>query len=107
MIRGFSVSVLLTVLLLTVYPAEAQQLTKVPRIGFLLASSLSANSARIEALRQGLRELGYVEEKNIVIELRSAEGKSERVRALAVELVRLKVDIIVSAGPAVTRPAKE
>jgi putative ABC transport system substrate-binding protein len=89
------------------FPAEAQQLTKVPRIGFLLASSLSANSARIEALRQGLRELGYVEEKNIVIELRSAEGKSERVRALAVELVRLKVDIIVSAGPAVTRPAKE
>jgi ABC-type uncharacterized transport system substrate-binding protein len=89
------------------FPAEAQQLTKVPRIGFLLASSLSANLARIKAFREGLRELGYVEEKNIVIELRSAEGKSERVRALAVELVRLKVDIIVSAGPAVTRPAKE
>jgi putative ABC transport system substrate-binding protein len=103
-IIGFALTALLFALS---FPAEAQQLTKVPRIGFLLASSLSANSARIEALRQGLRELGYVEEKNIVIELRSAEGKSERVRALAVELVRLKVDIIVSAGPAVTRPAKE
>ena len=56
--------------------AEAQQPTKIPRIGYLSGSSLSAISARIEAFRQGLRELGYVEGKNIVIEWRSAEGNS-------------------------------
>ena len=67
----------------------------------------SANSARIEAFRQGLRELGYVEGKNIVIEWRSAEGKLDRLPALAAELVRLKVDIIVTAGPTATRAAKE
>jgi putative ABC transport system substrate-binding protein len=87
--------------------AEAQQPTKVPRIGFLGATPPSANAARIEAFRQGLRELGYVEGKNIVIEWRHAEGKADRLPGLAAELVRLKVDIIVSAGSAVTRPAKE
>jgi putative ABC transport system substrate-binding protein len=87
--------------------AEAQQPKKVPRIGYLTASSLSAQSARIEAFRQGLRELGYVEGKNIVIEYRHAEGKFDRVPELASELVRLKVDVIVSAGPAPTRSAKE
>src|SRR6266478_10028717 len=61
---------------------DAQQPTKIPRIGFLSATSLSIISPRIEALRQGLRELGYVEGKNIVIELRSAEGKLDRVPAL-------------------------
>ena len=86
---------------------QAQQPAKVPRIGFLIGSSLSANSARIEAFRQGLRELGYVEGKNIVIEWRSAEGKLDRLPALAAELVRLKVDIIVTAGPIPTRAAKE
>ena len=83
------------------------QPANIPRIGYVSASPLSAQSARIEAFRQGLRELGYVEGKNIVIELRSGEGKSERVPALAAELVRLKVDIIVSAGSTVTRDAKE
>jgi ABC-type uncharacterized transport system substrate-binding protein len=87
--------------------AEAQQPTKVARIGFLSASSPEALSSRIEAFRQGLRELGYVEGKNIVIEWRSAEGKLDRLPALAAELVRLKVDIIVTAGPSLTRPAKE
>ena len=87
--------------------AEAQQPTKVPRIGYLTAASPSANSARIEAFRQGLRELGYVEGKNIVIEWRSAEGKLDRLPALAAELVRLKVDVIVTAGPSATRAAKE
>jgi putative ABC transport system substrate-binding protein len=89
------------------FAAEAQQLTKIPRIGFLGASSASALAARIEAFRQGLRELGYVEGKNIVIEWRSAEGKLDRLPALAAELVRLKVDVIVTTGPAPTRPAKE
>ncbi len=87
--------------------AEAQQPTKIPRIGYLSAASPSANSARIEAFRQGLRELGYVEGKNIVIEWRSAEGKLDRLPALAAELVRLKVDVIVTAGPTATRAAKE
>jgi putative ABC transport system substrate-binding protein len=62
---------------------------------------------RIEAFQQGLRELGYVDGKNIVIESRYAEGKLDRVSELAVELVRLKVEILVSAGPAPTRAAKE
>ena len=87
--------------------AEAQQPTKIPRIGYLTAASLSAIAARIEAFRQGLRELGYVEGKNIVIEWRSAEGKLDRLPALAAELVRLKVDVIVTAGPTATRAAKE
>ena len=90
-------------------PAEAQQPTKIPRIGYLIVigSSLSTSSARIEAFRQGLRELGYVEGKNIIIEWRSAEGKLDRVPALAAELVRLEVDIIVTAGPILTRAVKE
>jgi len=86
---------------------EAQQPTKIPRIGYLAGPSRSANSARIEAFRQGLRELGYIEGKNIVIEYRSADGKLERIPALAAELVRLKVDIIVTAGGAPNRAAKE
>ena len=89
------------------FPAEAQQPKKVPRIGYLAASSLSTNAARIEALRQGLRELGYVEGKNIVIEWGSAEGKPDRLPALAAELVRLKLDVIVTAAPTVTRATKE
>jgi putative ABC transport system substrate-binding protein len=68
---------------------------------------LSIISPRIEALRQGLHELGYVEGKNIVIEWRSAEGKLDRVPALAAELVRLKVDVIVTGGATDTRAAKE
>lgn len=89
------------------FPVEAQQPKKVPRIGFLAANSPSTVGRRLEAFRQGLRELGYVEGKNIVIEWRFAEGKPDRLRALAAELVRLKVDVIVTAGPASTRPAKE
>jgi putative tryptophan/tyrosine transport system substrate-binding protein len=84
--------------------AEAQQPKKVPRIGFL--SGTSANPRR-EAFRQGLRELSYVEGKNIVIEWRYAEGKFNRLPELASELVRLKVDVIVTGGPNTTRPAKE
>jgi len=86
---------------------EAQQPTKIPRIGYLAALSLSANTARDEAFRQGLRELGYVEGTNIVIEWRYAGGKLDRLPALAAELVRLKIDVIVSGGPAVTRAAKQ
>ena len=87
--------------------AQAQQPHRVPRIGFLIASSRSVNAARYEMFGQGLRELGYEEGKNIVIEWRSAEGKLDRLAALAAELIRLKVDVIVTAGPADTRAAKE
>ena len=87
--------------------AEAQQTNKVHRIGYLTVIPLSANVARVEAFRQGLCDLGYVEGQNIVIEWRSAEGKFERQGELAAELVRLKVDVIVSSGPTMTRAAKE
>jgi ABC-type uncharacterized transport system substrate-binding protein len=101
------VCLLTTVLLISASLAGAQQAMTVPRIGFLFVSSLPANSARIGAFRQGLHDLGYVEGKNILVEWRSAEGKPDRVPALAAELVRLKVDIIVTAGPAATGPAKK
>jgi ABC-type uncharacterized transport system substrate-binding protein len=87
-------------------PVEAQQPTKVPRIGYLSTVSPSVNRARIEALRQGLRELGYTEGKNIIIEWRYADAKLDRLPALAADLVRLKVDIIVTAAPPPTRAAK-
>jgi putative tryptophan/tyrosine transport system substrate-binding protein len=86
--------------------ATAQQPTKIPRIGFLSAASPSAIAARIAAFQQGLRDLGYVEGKNIVIEYRYAEGKFDRLPDLAAELVRLKVDVIVTAGGGATPPAK-
>jgi ABC-type uncharacterized transport system substrate-binding protein len=99
---------LLTAILLVYIPqADAQQPTKIPRIGYLGVNSLNVNPDRREAFRQGLRELGYVEGKNIVIEWRSAEGKQDRLPALAAELVRLKVDIIIAGGPPSTRAAKE
>ena len=105
--RKITVLTLSAMLLALSSSAQVQQPGKIPRIGYLTASSLSAQSARIEAFRQGLHELGYVEGKNIVIEPRFGEGKSERAPALAAELVRLKVNIIVTAGQTVTRDAKE
>jgi len=79
-------------------PAAAQQPKKVPQIGILTPVPVSARVNVFEAFRKGLRELGYIEGKNIAIEIRSAEGKQERFPALAAGLVRLKVDIIVVAG---------
>jgi len=87
--------------------ALGQQSAKMPRVGFLGTASPSTVSDRVEAFRQGLREKGYVEEKNILIEFRWAEGKLDRMPHLAAELVRLKVSAIVTVGPAATRPAKE
>jgi putative tryptophan/tyrosine transport system substrate-binding protein len=87
--------------------AAAQQAKKIPRIGYLDATSLSVDSARIEAFRQGLRELGYVEGKNIVIEWRYAEGKFDRLPELAAELVRLNVEVIVTGGSTSTGAAKK
>src|SRR5262249_27140223 len=100
-------SILVAIVLLALgVIAEAQQPTKVPRIGFLRSLPLSANPYRIDAFRQGLRDLGYVEGKNIVIEWRSAEEKLDRLPMLAAELVRLKVDVIVTPNPTPTRAAK-
>ncbi len=87
--------------------AEAQQPTKISRIGFQSAASPSAIAGRAEAFRQGLRELGYVEGKNIVIEWRYAEGKLDRLDEFAAEFVRLNVDVIVTAAPSSTRAAKK
>jgi len=87
--------------------AKSQQSAKVPRIGYLSGATPDGQSDRIEAFRQGLRELEYVEGKNIFIEWRSAAGKLDRLPALAAELVRLKVDIIVTGGATATHPAKE
>ena len=83
---------------LAVPPAALAQQGKVRRIGFLGASSASGYASQVEALRAGLRELGYVEGKNIAIELRWADSKYERLPALAAELVRLPVDVIVTHG---------
>ena len=105
--KKLTVLTLCAMLFALCYSAWGQQPKKIPRIGFLGASSPSAISARIEAFRQGLRELGYVEGKNIVIEYRYAEGKLDRLPGLAAELVRFGVDVIVLAGPASIRPAKE
>ena len=88
-------------------PAQAQQPARIHRIGMLIPTSASFNSARVEALRQRLRQLGYVEGKNIVIEYRYTEGKSERYPDLAAELVQLKVDVIVTIGPGATLAAKK
>jgi putative tryptophan/tyrosine transport system substrate-binding protein len=86
---------------------EAQSPTKVYRLGFLGAASASADPTRVEALRAGLRDLGYVEGKNIVIEYRWAEGNYDRLRVLAAELVRLKVDVLVTAGTPAISTAKQ
>ena len=92
-------SILVSVMLLAVVViAGAQQSKKVPRIGFLLAFSSSSDRERVEAFRQGLRELGYVEGQNIIIEWRFAQGKLDQVPRNAAELVSLKVDLIVAGG---------
>ena len=107
MSKKILLSAVATLMLASVFPAEAQQPKKVPRLGYLVANFPSTNPARNEAFRQGLRDLGYVEGKSIVIEWRYAEGKPDRLPVLAAELVRLKVDIIVTAGPSLTHAAKQ
>jgi putative ABC transport system substrate-binding protein len=83
--------------------AEAQPAGKVVRIGYLTID-LAAASQTTEAFRRGLRNLGYVEGRNVMIEYRDAEGKSQRLPALAAELVTLKVDVIVTAGGTLAAP---
>ncbi len=102
MIKKILVCLLATVFLTTAPPTDAQQPKKVPRIGYLSTNDPAGESARAEAIRLALRELGYIEGQNIAFEYRYAEGKRGRYSELAAELVRLKVDIIVAAGGAST-----
>jgi putative ABC transport system substrate-binding protein len=94
-IVGFALT---AVLLALCQPAHAQQSKKVPRIAFLMTSDTAPDSTRFAAVRQRLRELGYIEGQNIAIEYRSAGGKLDRYHELMAELVRLRVDIIVVGG---------
>jgi putative ABC transport system substrate-binding protein len=101
------VNLILDAILLAVcMSAEAQQPTKIPRIGVLVPTSPSIYAARIKAFQQGLREHGYIEGKNIMLEYRYAEGKVERFPELATELVGLKVDVMVTASEDAVRAAK-
>src|SRR6266849_8839648 len=96
--RLIGLAVILAVsLILAPLAVEAQQAAKVPRIGYL-APNLATIPHLLEAFRQGLRDLGYVEGRNVVIEYRDAEGKLERLPALAAELVALKVDVNLAPG---------
>jgi putative ABC transport system substrate-binding protein len=103
----FALSTIAALLFVLCGPALAQQPKKVPRIGYLTVPSASAQAPRLEAFRQGLRELGYVEGKNMLVEYRFAEGKLDRVPGLGAELVSLQVDVIVSAGLTPTRTVKQ
>ena len=103
---GWASALVAVILLAVAVIVEAQQPARIHRIGILIVSSASVYSARVEALRRRLRELGYVEGKNIVIEYRYAERKGERLPDLVAELVRLKVDVIVTSGSAIL-PAKK
>jgi putative ABC transport system substrate-binding protein len=87
--------------------AAAQQPKKIPRIGLLYSVSASSGAPRNEAFRQGLRELGYVDGSNIILDYRYADSKLDRLPELAAELVRLKVDVIVTSGPGPTRSPRQ
>ena len=103
---GFSI--IAFVLLLAGAGAQAQQPAKIPRIGYISGTGDPSNPGPyVEALRQGLRDLGYVEGKNIVIEYRGAEGNVDRMPSLVAELVQLKVDVLVVPLPVATRAAKQ
>jgi putative ABC transport system substrate-binding protein len=102
-LKWLGLSVIALVLVVTGAVAQAQHPKKIPRIGVLIPTTSSASSQRIEALQQGLRELGYVDGTNINIEYRYADGKTDRLAAMAAELLGLKVDIILAANNNVAR----
>ena len=89
---------LMPLILAGMHAVQAQQPKKVPRIGYLAADNAATQSARAEGIRLALRERGYIEGQNIATEYRYAEGKLDHLPALAADLVRLKVDIIVTGG---------
>ena len=96
--KKITVLTLCAMLFALCFSADAQQTGKVPRIGFLDSSTASGSAVLVEAFRQELSKLGWIEGKNITIEYRFAEQKPERLPELAAELVRLKVDLIVVSG---------
>ena len=98
---------LITFLLATASPAEAQQPKKIPRIGILTPGPVSPRLHFFEAFRHGLRDLGYVDGQNIIVEIQSADAKLERLPDLAADLVRLHVDIIVTEGTPAAQAAKK
>jgi ABC-type uncharacterized transport system substrate-binding protein len=99
---------LTTVLLTTESMAEAQQPAKIPRIGYLSGTGDSSNPGPyVEALRQGLRDLGHIDGKNILIEFRGAEGKLDRIPVIVNELVQLNVDVLVLPLASAIRAAKQ
>jgi putative tryptophan/tyrosine transport system substrate-binding protein len=87
--------------------AQAQQTRSVPLLGFLTTGSAASSARNIDAFRQGLREIGYIEGKNINIEYKYADGRTERLPELAKELVRLNVDIVVVSSSTAARPARK
>ena len=100
--------ILVTFMLVFVHLAEAQQPGRIPRIGFLPSSGDTNNPGiEVRAFQQRLRDLGYIEGKNILIEYRYAEGKADRVPSLVAELVQLKVDVLVVGSPGAVREAKQ
>jgi putative ABC transport system substrate-binding protein len=103
---NFAILVCAFLLALSVF-AEVQQPEKVPRIGLLTGASTPVAAPWIDAFRQRLRELGFIEGKNIVLEIRGGEAKPDRLAHLASELTGLKVDIIVTGGSAATHAVKE
>jgi putative ABC transport system substrate-binding protein len=105
--RKISALAICTVLFTLCFSAWAQQGAKIPRIGFLVDGTSSTHSTRIEAFREGLRELGYVEEKNIAIEYRYTAGMADRLPDLITEFVSLKVEVIVTAGTRAVLAAKK
>ena len=100
--------ILVTFMLVFVHLAEAQQPKKLPRIGYLVTAGDPGNpDSHDKAFRERLRDLGYIEGKNILIEYRYLEGKRDRIPSLVAELVELKVDVLVASTPPAIRAAKE
>src|SRR5215831_16488085 len=100
------VPLLVTLVLVSVNLTEAQQTKKVPRIGYVSGSGPVTSDPRFDALRQGLRDLGYIEGKNILIEYRYAEGRQDPIPSLVAELVQLEVDVLVSPSLPAIRAGK-
>jgi len=107
MLKSILFGLLTAVLLTATPPAQAQQAARISRIGLLINAPASVQSTQVEAFRRRLRELGYVEGQNILIEYRYADGKLERLPDLAADLVRLKVDVIVASAPRAVFAAKK
>jgi putative ABC transport system substrate-binding protein len=106
-LKRIVIRILLAVLMLTASLVQAQQLKRIPRVGFLTASSPDLQRDLIQAFKQGLLDLGYVEGQNLALEIRAAEGKYERLPALAKDLVNLKSDVIFAASAPAIGAAKK